>query len=195
MCSWSSQDSLWSNASFRDALLKYIGRIYGKRNNMYLYYTQIKKAFERDDELDLLKHILDKVKTKQPMNNQQTRSQWENHSRIDRRVQEIKFIFEFNPHSAASNRQFTIEPHGLTKFIDQCSIRGYFDLGCGDGNITAAIGAYLGLNKKTIFGGDVFEGQNPNMTFVKVSENQSSINLSEFVSEMICSFHSLGLCR
>jgi hypothetical protein len=50
-------------------------------------------------------------------------------------------------------------------------------LGCGDGVITAGIGAYLGLTKENIFGGDIFEGQSKEITFIKVDENQSTIAL------------------
>jgi hypothetical protein len=61
--------------------------------------------------------------------------------------------------------------------IDRQRIRSYFDLGCGDGVITAGIGTYLGLTKENIFGGDVYEGQSKDITFVKVNENQSTIHL------------------
>lgn len=68
-------------------------------------------------------------------------------------------------------------PTGLQLMIDRQRIRSYFDLGCGDGVITAGIGTYLGLTKENIFGGDVYEGQSKDITFVKVNENQSTIHL------------------
>jgi hypothetical protein len=60
-------------------------------------------------------------------------------------------------------------------------IKAYFDLGCGDGLITAGIGAYLGLSKENILGGDVFEGQVKEITFVKVDEKQSNITLRQYI--------------
>jgi len=70
-----------------------------------------------------------------------------------------------------------VTPTGLQLMIDRQRIRSYFDLGCGDGVITAGIGTYLGLTKENIFGGDVYEGQSKDITFVKVNENQSTIHL------------------
>ena len=75
-----------------------------------------------------------------------------------------------------------MSPPSLRQIIDRQTIRSYFDLGCGDGIITAGIGAYLGLNKENIFGGDVYEGQSKEMTFIKVSESQSTIDLRQYSS-------------
>ena len=102
---------------------------------------------------------------------------WEDNSRINRRLKDLKFIFEFDGNYRSSNHPFIITPTGLQQIIDRQKIRSYFDLGCGDGVITAGIGAYLGLNKNNIFGGDVYEGQSKQITFVKVGDNQSTIAL------------------
>ncbi|CAF1564454.1 unnamed protein product, partial [Adineta steineri] len=59
------------------------------------------------------------------------------------------------------------------------SIKSYFDLGCGNGLITAQIGKYFNLSKENIFGGDVFNSNNPQITFVSIDENQSTIDLGD----------------
>lgn len=102
---------------------------------------------------------------------------WKDNSRIDRRVKDIKFIFEFNGNSTSSNHPFILTPTDLKEIVARRTIHSYFDLGCGDGVITAGIGKYLGLSKENIFGGDVYEGQSKDMTFIKVNENQSTIAL------------------
>ncbi|CAF4983438.1 unnamed protein product, partial [Rotaria sp. Silwood1] len=72
--------------------------------------------------------------------------------------------------------------------IDRQKIKSYFDFKCGDGTITAGIGPYSGLIKEKIFGGDVYEVQNNAITFVKVNENQSTINLPSNHVDLITSF-------
>jgi hypothetical protein len=102
---------------------------------------------------------------------------WEDNSRINRRLKDLKLIFEFDGNYESSNHPFNVSPLGLRQIIDRQTIKSYFDLGCGDGIITAGIGAYLGLNKGNILGGDVYEGQSKEITFVKVNESQSTIDL------------------
>ncbi len=102
---------------------------------------------------------------------------WKDNSRIDRRVKDIRFIFEFDGNYTSSNHPFNVMPIGLQRIVNRQKIRSYFDLGCGDGVITAGIGTYLGLTKENIFGGDVYEGQSKDITFVKLNENQSAIDL------------------
>jgi hypothetical protein len=102
---------------------------------------------------------------------------WKDDSRINRRLQDLRVIFEFHDNYTSSSHPFNITPTGLQIIVDRQTIRSYFDLGCGDGTITAGIGAYLGLNKETIFGGDVFEGQTKDITFIKLKESQSTIAL------------------
>ena len=102
---------------------------------------------------------------------------WKDNSRIDRRVKDIKFIFQFNSNYTLSNHPFNVMPTGLQQIIDRQTIKSYFDVGCGDGIITAGIGDYLGLTKDNIFGGDVYEGQSKEITFIKLNENQTTIAL------------------
>jgi ubiquinone/menaquinone biosynthesis C-methylase UbiE len=66
----------------------------------------------------------------------------------------------------------------LEELIPKDSIRSYFDLGCGNGLITARIGSYFHLEKDSIFGGDIFNSQNQQITFVSIDQNQSIIDLS-----------------
>jgi len=89
----------------------------------------------------------------------------------------LKIIFEYNSNFAPSNHPFIIDANGHERIIEGPNIKSYFDLGCGDGTITAEIGCRLGLSKTNIFGGDVFEVQNENITFIKLNENDSNIKL------------------
>ncbi|CAF4724150.1 unnamed protein product [Rotaria sp. Silwood1] len=113
---------------------------------------------------------------------------WEDNSRINRRLKDLQAIFEFNGDNKSSNHPFRVTPTGLQQIIDRQKIKSYFDFKCGDGTITAGIGAYLGLIKEKIFGGDVYEVQNNAITFVKVNENQSTINLPSNHVDLITSF-------
>lgn len=97
---------------------------------------------------------------------------------MQRRIKDLQFIFEFNDNLKRWNSPFQVTPNDLKQIVNQQDIKSYFDLGCGDGVITAGVGTYLGLNKENIFGGDVFVGQNEEITFVKIDENRSKIDLS-----------------
>ena len=105
---------------------------------------------------------------------------WKDNSRITRRINDLKFIFEFNPKSSSQNHVFEIFPSNLTQIINCEKIQSYFDLGCGDGVITSTIGEYLHLKKENIFGGDVFKGQIDNISFVQIDANQSKIDLRSY---------------
>ena len=108
---------------------------------------------------------------------QASKSKWEDNARIDRRVKDLRVIFEFDGNYSSKNHAFKVSPSGLQKIVDRRTIRTYFDLGCGDGDITAGIGNYLGLTRDNTLGGDVYEGQNKNITFIKIDPNQSTIAL------------------
>ncbi len=96
-------------------------------------------------------------------------------SRIESRFNELKCIFDKNFHS-----RFKVSSKiSLEEFIPKDSIRSYFDLGCGNGLITARIGNYFHLEKELIYGGDVFNSQNQQITFVSIDQNQSIIDLSK----------------
>lgn len=62
MCSWSNNQLLWSNESYQNALLTYIGRIYAQGPHMYRLFTQLQKDMVKLDELDLLNQLLEKTK-------------------------------------------------------------------------------------------------------------------------------------
>ena len=104
---------------------------------------------------------------------------WEDNERIHRRTSEFEFFFNFNGNYASSNRPFKIIPSDLKQIINRQNIKSYFDLGCGNGVITAAIGKLLGLNSANIFGGDIYEAQNKNITFIKMNESRSIIQLGQ----------------
>ena len=70
---------------------------------------------------------------------------WKDDSRINRRLDDLKVIFEFNGNYKPSNHPFNITPSGLRKIIERQTIKSYFDLGCGDGTITAWNWSILGV--------------------------------------------------
>ena len=59
MGSWERRLSLWSDQTYSDALLAYIGKIYGQQANVYHYFNRLwnESMYNASDELDLL-HIL-----------------------------------------------------------------------------------------------------------------------------------------
>ena len=56
---------------------------------------------------------------------------------------------------------------------------------CRDGMVTAEIGEYLGLSKENIFGGDDYNSNNENVTFVKIDMKESTIDLGNIVSHYL----------
>ncbi len=62
MLSWSIKQSLWSSDIYRNALLKYIGRIYKQEAHMYRHFLQLKTEMQKLDELDLLNKLIEKTK-------------------------------------------------------------------------------------------------------------------------------------
>jgi hypothetical protein len=197
MCSSSIEQSLWASEEYKKPLLTYIGRIYEQRVHMYRLFMQLTSAAKSFDDLDLLNQLVENTKQRQStyrttekkssyiirlfLDAQRSLGKWEDNSRINRRVKDLRLIFEYNINYTSSNHPFTVTTTDLQQIIDRNTIRSYFDLGCGDGTITAGIGAYLGLTKENIFGGDVYEGQRKEITFVKLDEAQSTINLGNMV--------------
>ncbi|CAM4832564.1 unnamed protein product [Rotaria magnacalcarata] len=115
-------------------------------------------------------------------------NKWEDNSRINRHLQDLKVIFEFSSNCKSSSHPFHVTPSNLQQIVDRQKIKSYFDLGCADGTITAGIGDYLGLSKENIFGGDVYEEQNEQITHVKINEKQSTIDLPSDRVDLITSF-------
>jgi hypothetical protein len=62
MYSWSIEQSLWSSDIYRNALLKYIGRIYKQGAHMYRFFAQLKNDMPKFDELDLLNKLIENTK-------------------------------------------------------------------------------------------------------------------------------------
>jgi hypothetical protein len=62
MCSWLIEQSLWSSGTYRNALLKYIGRIYKQGAHMYRVFAQLKDDMSKLDELDLLNKLIENTK-------------------------------------------------------------------------------------------------------------------------------------
>ncbi|CAF3828903.1 unnamed protein product [Rotaria magnacalcarata] len=115
-------------------------------------------------------------------------NKWEDNSRINRHLQDLKVIFEFSSNCKSSSHPFHVTPSNLQQIVDRQKIKSYFDLGCADGTITAGIGDYLGLSKENIFGGDVYEEQNEQITHVKINEKQSTIDPPSDRVDLITSF-------
>ena len=63
MCSWDCRLSLWSNQPYSDALLAYIGKIYGQQANIYHYFDRLwgESLYNSTDELDLLNILIERV--------------------------------------------------------------------------------------------------------------------------------------
>ncbi|CAF1048098.1 unnamed protein product [Adineta ricciae] len=186
MCSLSSDESLWSNETYRKALLTYLGRIYDQGAHMYRVFTQVIQNVGEADDLDILYRLIEETKHKDEA--RMSIGKWEDKSRITRRINDLKVIFEFNPKSSSQNRIFDVFPLNLTEIINCEKIKSYFDLGCGDGMITSAIGEYLHLNKENILGGDVFKGQLDKISFVQIDANQSKIDLPNNRVDLVTSF-------
>jgi hypothetical protein len=99
-------------------------------------------------------------------------------SRIESRFNELKSIFD-----STKNTRFQISTHvSFDELIDVSSIKSYFDLGCGNGLITTRVGQYFNLNSSQIFGGDVFNSNNSQFTFVAVDDHPSTIHLGSLSS-------------
>ena len=94
-------------------------------------------------------------------------------SRVDGRFNELKSIVDQNVHG-----RFRITSSlAHNDIIRKESINSYFDLGCGNGLITCRIGTHFDLSPENIFGGDVFNSKNPELTFVSIDSDQALIDL------------------
>ncbi|CAF1091544.1 unnamed protein product [Adineta ricciae] len=186
MCSRCPEHSLWHNVQYRIALLKYLGRIYEQRHYVTELYNRLSKEMTKLDELDFLHELIEKTKERHATS--VSISKWEDKSRIHQRVDDLKCIFEFSSKSLWSNSKFIVEPSNINQIIDKESIRSYFDFGCGDGSITAAVGRYLGLSNDSIFGADVYECDHSDIKFIKLNENQANIQLQDNCIDLITSF-------
>ncbi|CAF4409665.1 unnamed protein product, partial [Rotaria sp. Silwood2] len=63
MGSWERRLSLWSNQLYSDALLAYIGKIYGQQANIYHYFHRLwnESLYNTIDELDLLNILVERL--------------------------------------------------------------------------------------------------------------------------------------
>ncbi|UJR33158.1 hypothetical protein I4U23_020615 [Adineta vaga] len=175
MGTWDRRLSLWSNQAYSDALLGYIGKIFGQQANIYHYFDRLwnESLYNSNDELDLLNILIERI-SKIPGAKTSLHKRQET-SRIESRLNEIRSIFDKN-----FNSRFKISSKmNAEKLIKKDLITNYFDLGCGNGLITARIGNYFNLSPENIFGGDVFNSHNPEITFVSIDQNQSLIDLPD----------------
>ncbi len=104
--------------------------------------------------------------------------EWRLQNRPDRRLQEIKAMFEFNSADPSALCDFKISsPFDSEKIINRHSIKAYFDMICRDGLITAEIGEYLHLDKENIFGGNEYNTHNERIKFANINLKESTIDL------------------
>jgi len=63
MGSWERRLSLWSNQIYSDALLAYLGKIYGQQANIYHYFNKLwnESLYNSFDELDLLNILIERL--------------------------------------------------------------------------------------------------------------------------------------
>ena len=94
-------------------------------------------------------------------------------SRIESRLNELKSILDWK----YSNRFQISSRLPVDQLIDLKSIQSYLDLGCGNGLITTSLGQHLQLTPRQIFGADVFNSDNSQLTFVSIDANPSKIHL------------------
>lgn len=175
MTSGEDNDSLWSNEPYRDALLTYIGRMYGQKNQMDRIFTKLEHERERMDELDFLNVLL--RKTEEQSGVREIFREWNNKMRPRKRFNELKSLFNLD----RACDKFKISSVNLQN-IDPHKIHAYFDLGCSTGEITARLGKHLGLKKENIFGGDIYHRATKEITFVPIDEFEPIINLREYFS-------------
>lgn len=91
-------------------------------------------------------------------------------------------MFEYNSAYPSQLENMTItSPFDIEEIISRTSIKGYFDMICRDGLITAEIGTYLHLNKENIFGGNDYPTDNEKITLVDVNLSRSTIDLGNYL--------------
>ena len=63
MGSWDRHLSLWSNQIYSDALLSYLGKIYGQQANVYHFFNHLwnESLHQSMDELDLLHLLIERL--------------------------------------------------------------------------------------------------------------------------------------
>jgi ubiquinone/menaquinone biosynthesis C-methylase UbiE len=77
---------------------------------------------------------------------------------------------------------------------DLFKIDSYLDFGCDDATITKILGSYIGLTKDKIYGVDISQCTNNNITFIKQEYNNSHVNLpnnSIYLVTMLMVLHHL----
>ena len=108
---------------------------------------------------------------------------WEKDTRPDHRIKELSSIFEYSSGWPPSVDYLEISSSMSNgeEIINGESVKAYFDLLCRNGSVTPEIGKYFQLKKENIFGGNDYDPQNKEMTFVHVDPNHSTIDLGNFL--------------
>lgn len=108
---------------------------------------------------------------------------WEKDARPDHRIKELSSIVEYGSHWGSSIDYWEISSSisNGEEMINGDSVKTYFDLLCRNGSVTSEIGKYFQLQKENIFGGNDYDPQNEELTFVHVDLNQSAIDLGNLL--------------
>ena len=105
---------------------------------------------------------------------------WKEKVRIDERLDVIECILKLNTDSYEYLGLFNVTIYDTKSKIDHRSIRTYLDVGCRNGEITAAISARLKLQKHKTFGADSFDAKHPKLTFALIDKSQHKIRIREY---------------
>ncbi|CAF1503525.1 unnamed protein product [Adineta ricciae] len=176
--------SLWNNVSYRNALLKYMGKLYGLRNSTELALKLLNLGLNKSDELYQLYLIIQELE--QQPGAKESLQKWQSQTRSKKRLAEIQTMFD--PENFPVRDLILKEAFPMGRVIDRKSIRGYFDFICRDGFITVEIGEYLQLRKNDIFGGNDYDSHNNYLTHVNIDLTQSRIHLVDNCVDLITCF-------
>ncbi|CAF1048116.1 unnamed protein product [Adineta ricciae] len=176
--------SLWNNISYRNALLKYMGKLYGLRNSTELALELLNLGSNKSNELYQLYLIIRELE--QQPGAKESLQKWQSQARSEKRLSDIQTMFD--PENPRSRDLILKKAFPMGKVIDRKCIHGYFDFICRDGFITVKIGEYLQLHKNDIFGGNDYDSHNNCLTHVNIDLAQSKIHLVDNCVDLITCF-------
>ena len=177
MDSSSGGQSLWRQEKYSTALLNYLASVYNHKNeDVRMIFDQLTDEDPDFKELDLLDQLIQRI---DDWKSRKSLQKWEAGARIKRRLDDIQCILTVHEKFPPTIGPFTVFLHDVNYEIDPRSIHAYLDVGCGNGDITAAIGAYFHLMKIQIFGADVFDPNNPRINFILIDNKQNHIDIRQ----------------
>ncbi|CAF0926694.1 unnamed protein product, partial [Didymodactylos carnosus] len=178
--------SIWSNKYYKNALISYINNIYQR---MYSYESLEKIVNKYNnplfhDELDVLNMLLTEMK--QTFSASSSTIKKREQYRAIKRLEEFQCIYE-----TKHKTKFTFDPPSNDQI--NFNINSYFDLGCGDAQITVLIGEYLKLSKENIYGGDIYNMTNNEITYVQLLKDRSLLRFFSIILELIVADDQVNL--